>query len=411
MSLNQSWAPIDATSADVWGERALLDGSLLGSVAYGCLFTQGVHLTLFALCFNMLLSTRRKTTGDWFHLVYICVVFVLGTIGNALTSRWSEMGFIDNVNFPGGPNKFSEAENTNWVLVTSESVYVVNLWLADGLLLYRFFTIWRRNVYVTIIPVLAFCATVGESRFHPSFLTTANDMIVLGCLLINELPKPYPPYPLEFTIQLPVAFWSLSIAFNVLLTLAIIGRLLYMRWRIRSTAASVVLTPYVSISAMLIESAAVYTITGLVLVIGLGLVNNIQLLAQQVLGQTQGKAWSMGTYGSFDNPTGVLVAKDFSNGGGSTGGFSNELPPPFKVHDVREWSDSYTFASTNIIAPQMLQLAALEGYNVFTSFVRNVWVAIILVKYKTCAYIVGTNLLILNLITRSRAPTWGNTVY
>ncbi|EIW81707.1 hypothetical protein CONPUDRAFT_53844, partial [Coniophora puteana RWD-64-598 SS2] len=84
-----------------------------------------------------------------------------------------------------------------------------------------------------------------------------------------------------------LAFWSLSISVNVLLTLEITAYLLYARWRIQSIAATTMLTPYVSVSAMLIESAMLYTINGLILVISLALENPVQDLATPVLGQTQ----------------------------------------------------------------------------------------------------------------------------
>ncbi|EIW81712.1 hypothetical protein CONPUDRAFT_53455 [Coniophora puteana RWD-64-598 SS2] len=128
MSLDPAWAPANQTSFDLWVERSSLDGVMLGGVAYG------VHLTLFSLCFNMILSIKNKAMVDWLNLGYICLVFALGTLGNALTLKWCEMAFVDNINFPGRPVAFSLLENTDWVYVVFNAVYIVNLWLSDGLL-------------------------------------------------------------------------------------------------------------------------------------------------------------------------------------------------------------------------------------------------------------------------------------
>ncbi|EIW81727.1 hypothetical protein CONPUDRAFT_54805 [Coniophora puteana RWD-64-598 SS2] len=280
----------------------------------------GVHLTLFFLCFNGILSSSRKGAQEWINLGYICVLFTLGTLGNALNSRWIEMIFVDNINFPGGPLAFSEAEGTDWVLVVCNSVYIVNIFLADGLILFRFFIIWKRYIPIIVVPALSYCATV-----------------CLGLLLIMSLPPKCISLPLEFRLQLPVIFWSLSVAFNVLTTLAISGRLLYMRWKLKSTGATTLINPYVSISAMLIESAAVYTINGLVLVISIGLQSYIQILATPVLGQTQsiaplmiiyrvlqGKAWSMDTHTSLDKTMSEFVAEPFEADERGVQGSGNE---------------------------------------------------------------------------------------
>lgn len=61
-----------------------------------------------------------------------------------------------------------------------------------------------------------------------------------------------------------LVYWSTSIAINVMLTLGIVGFLVYMRFQVRRVmgphhARSL----YVSVSAMLIESALLYTVSAL----------------------------------------------------------------------------------------------------------------------------------------------------
>ena len=56
-----------------------------------------------------------------------------------------------------------------------------------------------------------------------------------------------------------ISFWSLSIALNVILTVLIAGRLLYLRKQIRWALGSDHCQVYTSISAIVIESAAINT--------------------------------------------------------------------------------------------------------------------------------------------------------
>jgi hypothetical protein len=70
--------------------------------------------------------------------------------------------------------------------------------------------------------------------------------------------------------NLPVStiYFSLSIGLNVLLTLLIVGRIIYCG-RMASTNQSKLPKRYISISAMIIESAALSAVTGIALIITL----------------------------------------------------------------------------------------------------------------------------------------------
>jgi hypothetical protein len=63
----------------------------------------GVHLTLFVQCFSLLTQRRPNGKRDWPILVYVCVIFTLGTVGFGGQVKFDELTFIQNRNFPGGP--------------------------------------------------------------------------------------------------------------------------------------------------------------------------------------------------------------------------------------------------------------------------------------------------------------------
>jgi hypothetical protein len=283
MMSNTSWAPANETASDIWNEKSILDGLFLGTVAYG------IHLTLFISAFH-LLYTRKRTQHESFLLVYILVLFILGNIGNGTNIKFGEMTFIDDRNYPGGPNAFFVQQSINPVAVICNSAYIVNSWLQDGLLLYRFWIISQKSLYFIALPALMFLSSVA-----------------LSLLLIVELSLPGITLWSKISVNLAIPYWSISIALNVVITTFISARLLYMRSRIQREMPSGG-KGYVSVTAMLVESAALYTVNGLFFLISYAANSPIQNLTLPLLGQTQsiaplliilrvaqGRAWSNDT--------------------------------------------------------------------------------------------------------------------
>jgi len=88
------------------------------------------------------------------------------------------------------------------------------------------------------------------------------------------------------SIDLSIPYWSISIALTVVITACIVTRLSYMRRQLYNTRVGSG-SEYISVSAMLIESAALYSINGIIQVVSYGVNSPIQNLALPVLGQTQ----------------------------------------------------------------------------------------------------------------------------
>ncbi|KAI1796912.1 hypothetical protein LXA43DRAFT_1089441 [Ganoderma leucocontextum] len=87
------------------------------------------------------------------------------------------------------------------------------------------------------------------------------------------------------TVQFTVPYFSISIGLNILLTLLLVGRLLYMGYHARQTIGKDHSQMYISIATMLVESAAPYAITGLMFIITYARNSNVQNLILPVLGQ------------------------------------------------------------------------------------------------------------------------------
>ncbi|EJD46589.1 hypothetical protein AURDEDRAFT_20524, partial [Auricularia subglabra TFB-10046 SS5] len=276
------WAP-DESADLLWGERSYLDGVFIGAVAYG------VHATLFFLTLKLLWARPRTTLKDYSWLAYVIVLFIVSSIGNGIQLKFTQMIYIDDRNYPGGPAVFYLDGSTNSLAVFGNSLYIANTWLQDGLLLYRFAVIFGSGGLLIGLPALIFAASVA-----------------LSCVVMFMLSRPGMTLWSNVTFQLITAYYAVSIAFNILLTMGIVIRLLIIRRNVGRQIASV--GPYVSVSAMLIESAFLYSACGIAFLVAYGVNSPVQNLILPTLAQmesiaplliimrvAQGRAWSPST--------------------------------------------------------------------------------------------------------------------
>ncbi len=84
-----------------------------------------------------------------------------------------------------------------------------------------------------------------------------------------------------------IAYLVLSLSLNTVLTISIVWRILWIRHTLRRSLGPKHGREYTSLVALLIESAALYTIVALVAVIACGLNSPIQYALLPVLGQLQ----------------------------------------------------------------------------------------------------------------------------
>ncbi|KAJ7239567.1 hypothetical protein B0H12DRAFT_1189924 [Mycena haematopus] len=286
--MSESWAP-NETAAQLWNERCIFIGQLIGAIGYG------VHLTLFCQCVPALLARKSGRRRNLWLLLYVFILFTLGNIGNATTFLFAQKTFIDDRDYPGGPGAFFVEQSTEWSAVLCNSAYIVNTWFQDGILLYRFWAIWSRNYYIVVIPALAFLTSM-----------------ILSAILIAQLCQPGSSFWTAISMELAIPYWAISISMTVILTALISGRLLFMRFRLNKLVGARTSTPYVTVAAMLVESAALYSINGLVFLVSYGVNSPSQNLWLPLLGQTQsiaplliilrvaqGQAWSGETAGKL----------------------------------------------------------------------------------------------------------------
>ncbi|KAJ6490171.1 hypothetical protein DFH09DRAFT_1208884 [Mycena vulgaris] len=296
----------------------LVSSTTIAAVAYGVMFT------LWSICVYFLLqqirTSSRERVRSVVFLVYISLLFVLGTIYLATTTLATQLSYVQNHNFPGGPAAYN-----NFVLfsepvgILSNVSYILANWMADGLLvgfpalkrgaslkciqLWRLVILYQGSPYTTYIVAFPFLLYLGT--------------IAMGLLLAVQVSLPTKSLWSNGEINFALPYFVLSMSMTVIATSLMIGRLLLARKRLQrllgSNDASV---PYTGVAAMVVESCALYSSFSLIFIVlyavntpiqyvFLSSLANVQIIAPLLIifRVSQGKAWTRNTEKSLGSTT------------------------------------------------------------------------------------------------------------
>ncbi|KAJ7466901.1 hypothetical protein FB451DRAFT_1259467 [Mycena latifolia] len=177
----------------------------------GTLF-YGIYCVLFCICIYILLHRPRNRANTIF-LVTAITLFTLATVQTVfnLVMGASE---IDGIDVP-----YDQIDTANTM------IYVVNNVVADGLVIYRCYSIWDRNVYVVILPMI---------------------LLIITSVIGWDILLPLDP------------FFGLSLATNVLVTALTAGRIWWICRKARAYLKTDLQKRYVSSISILVESGVIY---------------------------------------------------------------------------------------------------------------------------------------------------------
>ncbi|KAI0824112.1 hypothetical protein BC628DRAFT_1411068 [Trametes gibbosa] len=258
------YAPPGESPADLWLERSNLVGAVLGAVTFG------VHVAVFVQCLYFILpeAVRRRTRTSWGLVAYVCATFILGAITLACDTRLLQLMFVDNRAFPGGPNSWLASHVEVAVKVVGNVSYIICVFLADGLLLWRTYILWNKRVFIILLPSLLF--TVSTTMSILTIIQIAQpDLAILA------------RNPTRFTIP----YFSTGITLTTTLTLLLVGRLVYMGYRAKWYAGPEYASAYAWVATMLVESAFPYAFFGVVFIVCVARGSAAQNLVRPVLTQ------------------------------------------------------------------------------------------------------------------------------
>jgi len=253
---------INETSSDLWLERSTFAGEFIGGIAYG------IHVAIFSA--TLYFMTRSNATGRISKTFFVltCALFTLGTITVSAKTKFYQLMWIDDRDIAGGPPSWILNHYNNPVETLADASYITANFLADGALIYRLYVVWNNSLLIIIVPVLGFLASTAFS-----------------ILTLFQSERPGANLWTHTTVQFAVPYWSMTIAINATMTLAIAYRLMSMRRRVTTMLGAEHARTYTSVVAMIVESAAVYSVTGLVFIICYARKSNVQNLVLPILDQ------------------------------------------------------------------------------------------------------------------------------
>jgi uncharacterized membrane protein YgcG len=256
-----------------FAEKANFAGVLIGAIFYG------IVIVLFFQCMGALFNpTHRNGEGvRWGLVAYTAVMFSFVTIFTAMNLDIQSISYIDNREFPGndelppGPLGYETLIYSKAISVVPNLMFLMNNWLADGLLLYRCYVLYA-NYWVIVFPCLVYLASVA-----------------MGIILIYQTSQPDSSIWNSVAINFGLPYFSISLSLNILLTLMIVGRLILHSRNIRKAmgvpAGATGL--YKAVITMLIESSALYAASSILFVAPWGAKSHVADIFLPILAETQ----------------------------------------------------------------------------------------------------------------------------
>ncbi|KAF7368391.1 hypothetical protein MVEN_00161000 [Mycena venus] len=263
-----------------------------------CLY--GAYFVMFAFYLH-LLRTRRMVKHGFLAIATIalfilCTVHCALVLATAILSTRIEIEIREGLERPGGANSGS----FTILALAAEAVYVTTNVIADGIFVYRCYAIWNFRFKVVIFPIFLTLAVAGFGYF-----TVINSAVYSQ--FVDDT-----GFFLSIGISLLTTFVLMSLT---------VGRIWSLAWAARLMGAKVA-SKYRTVSAMILESGALYLIGGLAFVIVTPETSTVASLSGTVLGQLVGIAptiiavrvglgYSVESVDSFVTPTPRRVVSKF----------------------------------------------------------------------------------------------------
>ncbi|KAJ7163566.1 hypothetical protein C8R43DRAFT_879672 [Mycena crocata] len=255
------------TPAQIFSEHTWLQGEDIACVAYG------MQSILFVMSIRALWIGRGRKISKWTYgwLGYTSTVFLLATFYIVGLLRFTQQAFVDHRNITGGPNAYEHAMFSFPVNMLANVTLVILSYMCDCLNIWRCFVIYDgTSVPVIVLPVMM------------SFASLA-----LGILWLKQIgsdwASPWDTARINYTIP----YFATSLAFNVVVTILIVSRLLLHRRRINQVMGWNHGREYTSLAAIIVESTAIYTTFSLLFLVPFALRHPVSQTFLQILSPVQ----------------------------------------------------------------------------------------------------------------------------
>jgi hypothetical protein len=304
------YAP-DESEAVRFSERTWLQGAFISVLAYG------MQVVLYSMSCYWLYQNRhtdnsKRNVG---LMIYITVIFVLGTLYIAGLLQFTQDAFIDGRNIPGGPSVYETVMFSVPIDMLPNVIMVLLSWMCDiinvgppiGRAILSTSEMFKHKVWrcvvvykgssipiwvVCAIPALLYMGSVGEALSTRSILCNLTIVLyqALGICFLKQVgatsQSPWASAGINFTIP----YYSMSLALNILVTILIVVQLLIYRSRINQALGKNHGAHYASVAAMVVESAAMYSSFALLFLVPFALNHPLSQIFIQSLPPVQVRA-------------------------------------------------------------------------------------------------------------------------
>jgi len=239
-------------------EHAFYIGSYLSGIIYG------IELIVYFQTIRHLYKRAAKGQSWKFFFSYSTLLLILVTIDMSTNAVWGEIMWIDKRDNPGVPAFIVESLSV-WYQILGSTTVVAMVLMGDALLLQRLYIIWGSNIWIVVLPGMVYCATLA-----------------LGILELVSAFKPGGFFLSGQAVNFGTPYYSITIGMNILLTSLICVRLWYLGRQAKKAIGVHAAERYNNIAAIMVESAAPYTIMGIILLPFYARGNNIAIALGQV---------------------------------------------------------------------------------------------------------------------------------
>ncbi|KAF8899340.1 hypothetical protein BD779DRAFT_1667024 [Infundibulicybe gibba] len=235
------------SAAAITHERYYLACDFISGTGYG------VQAVLFAICTFYLWRERKVRRIYAFLLPFTALLFLLSTLVQVAQAHLTELAFVDNKNFPGGPWAYHQDSLGGVSNLLNVCGRLVSLLLSNIFMTWRCWVIWvsaGRHIACLVIslPVLMIIVSLITDIF----------------LLISFT---HPDSSIPFISGARITPWAdtyytLIFCTGIVVTVLILIRLIMHRRRARANLSHAHAGGYLSIITIIVESFAVFSIVG-----------------------------------------------------------------------------------------------------------------------------------------------------
>ncbi|RPD79288.1 hypothetical protein L226DRAFT_531106 [Lentinus tigrinus ALCF2SS1-7] len=207
----------------------------------------GVVLVLYYMILRQIFAISKRTSTDTFLTCFCTALVLLNTVYWTTQVYFGQMMWIVHADYPGGSDAYWDRYSSVWYQTWGIAACVLSNLMSDALLTYRCFVIWNSRRVIAL----------------PAVIWVASLLFSVGVLYGSG--KPNGDYFAGIATIFVTAYTASTIAFNVVVTALICGRIIHIGRRMRASYPDPAdAAVYTGAAAIVVESALPFTVFSVV---------------------------------------------------------------------------------------------------------------------------------------------------